>query len=366
MMERLELGGEPYARPAAWTGIDIIDADVHCSAPGMAAVAQYLDERWRDYLLESGTGGAESNLYPARVPGVFLSGSATDEHAAGTNLAVLQAQLLEPWETKIAVLNPTFSFDRFHNVDLVAALTAAANTWMLEQWLRLDPRLRGSAIVPLQNPEAAVAEIERVAQHPEFVQIVVPCRTREPLGRRRYWPILEAASKAGLPIAVQAGGISGNPITPIGWPSLFIEDYVGVSQAFQSQMLSLVSEGVFTRFPDLKIVFLESGFTWLPALMWRFDKNWKGLRREVPWVEEYPSEIIRKHFRIATQPLDAPAVSTQLLEMIDQIESDEMLLFSTDYPHRQFNSAAESLPIGLLPQQLNDILNGNACRFYNF
>lgn len=69
-------------------------------------------------------------------------------------------------------------------------------------------------------------------------------------------------------------------------------------------MLSLVAEGVFVRFPNLMVASIEAGFTWLPPLMWRFDKDWKGLRREVPWVDRPPSEVMRDHARMTIAPLD--------------------------------------------------------------
>lgn len=364
-MNQLTLGGQAYARPAAWADKPLVDVDIHCVTPPLEALTEYLEPRWRDYLRESGVGNSSSPLYP-RVPGVYLEDGDGDQGRPGSSLEALQAQLLDPWQTRTAILTPMFGFDAFHNDDLAAALCTAANSWLREEWLLKDKRLRGSAWVPLQNMRLAVAEIERIKEFPEFSQIVVPARTRQPLGRRDYWPAYEAMQGSGLRLAVHAGGATGNPVTPVGWPSHYIEDYVGVSQAFQNQMLSMVSEGVFSQFPDLGVAFLESGFTWLPALMWRFDKNWKGLRREVPWVKAYPSDIIRKHFRISTQPLDAPAGSEELAQLIDQIESDELLMFSTDYPHYQFEDADSSVPRLLTDEQLDRVLYKNADEFYNF
>ena len=59
-----------------------------------------------------------------------------------------------------------------------------------------------------------------------------------------------------------------------------------MAHIFQAQLTSLIAEGAFERFPELRVVLLESGFGWLPPLLWRLDKEWKGLRREIPWVKQ--------------------------------------------------------------------------------
>ena len=72
-----------------------------------------------------------------------------------------------------------------------------------------------------------------------------------------------------------------------------------MAQVFQTQVLNLVVEGVFDRFPNLRMALIEGGWTWLPSLMWRIDKDWKGLRREVPWNTRVPSEYIRERIRLS-------------------------------------------------------------------
>jgi predicted TIM-barrel fold metal-dependent hydrolase len=165
-------------------------------------------------------------------------------------------------------------------------------------------------------------------------------------------------------IGIHAGGSPGNPITPVGWPSHYLEDYVSLAQAFQSQLVSLVSEGVFARFPGLRVALIEGGFTWLPSLMWRFDKNWKGLRGEVPWVDRLPSEIIREHVRLTIQPVDEPPNQEYLLQTMEQLGSEEMLLFSTDYPHWHFDEREDALPVELPPELERKILVENARALY--
>src|SRR5258708_33597350 len=127
------------------------------------------------------------------------------------------------------------------------------------------------------------------------------------------------------------GGVPGNPPFPSGWPSYYIEEYAGMAQVFQSQLTSIVSEGVLDLFPTLRITLLESGFTWLPAFMWRFDKEWHNLRRLVPWVKRAPSEYIREHVRLTVQPLDAPEDVRQLLEVVDELGSDDMLMYASHH-----------------------------------
>ena len=106
-----------------------------------------------------------------------------------------------------------------------------------------------------------------------------------------------------------------------------------MASVFASQLTSIVTEGVFDQFPATRIALLESGFTWLPSHMWRFDKEWRNLRALVPWVKQAPSAYIRQHVRLTVQPLDSPPSLAHMQEIIEQLGSEEMLLYASDYPH---------------------------------
>ena len=353
-------------RLARWATADVVDCDVQITVPSVEHLTPYLDQRWRDYMSESGVRSIDPAQYPKGSPLSARPGAVPEQGPPGSDLDLIRAQVLDHWQLKYAVVNCGFEISAIHNDDWASAMASAVNDWQAAQWLDPEPRLRASIVVPAQNPEYAAKEIDRIGDHPGFVQVLLPVRAEAPLGKRRYWPIYAAAERHGLAVGIYAGGVSGNPVTAVGWPSYYLEDYVGLSQAFQAQVVSLVSEGVFAKFPGLRVVLIEGGFTWLPALMWRFDKNWKGLRREVPWVSREPSSVIRDHIRLTTQPLDEPAQPRQLVETIEQLGCDDMLLFATDYPHWQFDDDEGVLPSGLSPELERAILATNALATYRF
>jgi uncharacterized protein len=354
-----------YARPADWPDVPLVDTDVHITPRSLAALQPYLPARWRDYVRESGVASLESDLYPPRSPLSAIPGARPADGPPGSDPDLLRSQLLDPWRPDVAITHCIYGVDGIHNPDWADAMARALNDWQHAEWLAGDPRLRGSVVVAAQDPARAAAEIDRVGDRPEFVQVLLPVRMRAPLGTRAFWPIYAAAERHGLALAVYAGGASGNPITPVGSPSYYLEEYVGLSQAFQAQVVSLVCEGVPVRFPGLTVVLVESGFTWLPPLMWRLDKNWKGLRREVPWVDRLPSEVVRASFRLTAQPIDAPDDDpARLLEVLDRLGSDRMLMFATDYPHHQFDDPAHAAPAGLSADAMARFLGGNAIDAY--
>jgi predicted TIM-barrel fold metal-dependent hydrolase len=151
---------------------------------------------------------------------------------------------------------------------------------------------------------------------------------------------------------------------PSGWPAHQVEDYVAQSTAFESQLLSFLAEGVFQKFPALKLVLIESGITWLPTLLWRTNKTWRGVRPEVPWIDRPPAQILREHVRLTLQPVDVPRDDPQrLARVLAHVGSDRMLLFSTDYPHWQFEGE-DVLPDGLADETVRRLMIDNPLETY--
>lgn len=323
-----------------------IDCDVHPAVPGLAALLPHLPEYWRDAVQQRGVHELDSIGYPLNAPIAARPDWRPEQGKAAADLDRLRAEALDAFGTGIAICNCLYGVQLLFSEDLAAAFARAVNDWIAREWLDGEPRLRASIVVPVQSPDLAVAEIERRAADPRFVQVLLPVMGELPLGRRQHWPIYAAAERHGLPVGIHAGSGYRHPPTPVGWPSYVTEDYAAQAPAFQQALTSLICEGVFSKFADLKVVLLESGFTWLPAYLWRLTKYWHGLRMEIPWVDRAPAEIVKAQVRFSLQPVDAPAEPEQLERLLEHMGSDRLLLFSTDYPHWQFEGDAV-LPAGL-------------------
>jgi predicted TIM-barrel fold metal-dependent hydrolase len=273
------------------------------------------------------------------------------------------AEALDPFGTQLAICNCLYGVQATFSEDLGAAMARAVNDWMVHEWLDRDPRLRASIVVPQQNAELAVAEIERCAADHRFVQVLLLVSAELPLGRRQNWPIYAAAERHGLPVGVHAGSSYRHPNSPVGWASYYSEDYINQAGAFQTQLTSLIAEGVFAKFPELTVVLMESGVSWLPGYLWRLTKFWKGLRSEIPWVADPPATIVRERVRLTLQPFDGPPDAGTITRFMEHMGSDELLLFSTDYPHWQFEGHA-AIPDGLDPGLAQKIMVDNPLRTY--
>jgi predicted TIM-barrel fold metal-dependent hydrolase len=331
--------------------------------PGLVALSPYLDEMWRETIARRGIDELNTIAYPANSP---LTARSDWRHPMGKPASTLQRvaeEALDPLDTQLAICNCLYGVQATFSEDLGAAMARAVNDWIAREWLDHDPRLRASIVVPQQNPELAAAEVDRCAADRRFVQVMLLVSGELPLGRRQNWPIYAAAERHGLPVGIHAGSTYRHANTPVGWASYLSEDYINQAGSFQTQLTSLITEGVFAKFPDLTFVLMESGVTWLPGYLWRLTKFWKGLRSEVPWVADPPATIVRERVRLTLQPFDGPPDPAALTRFMDHMGSDELLLFSTDYPHWQFEGV-DVIPQGLDPALTRKIMVDNPLRTY--
>ncbi|WP_214403513.1 amidohydrolase family protein [Pseudonocardia lacus] len=352
--------------PAVGLAVDAVDADVHCAPTALTDLAPFMDRYWRGYIAEGGVAlsPTQGGAYPPMAPTSLTPAARAVGSTPPTSVERLRAELLDPFAVRTAVLNCTTSFHCNRNPYYEAALTRAVNDWLRAEWLARDERLRMSMVVPTLDTAAAVAEIERIGDEPGVVQVLLPVRADAPWGNVRHRPILRAAAERGLVVGVHAWGRTGNAPTSSGMTRTYLEDYLANSQIVaQAQVTSLVTEGVFAELPDLRVSLLECGFSWLPTLLWRFDKDWKGVWREVPWLDRRPSEIVREHLRLTTSPAHLPAEPERARRALELFDAADVLLHASDHPH-DHGPGGERLLAVLTDDERDRVLRGNATAWY--
>lgn len=350
-----------------------IDSDVHHTWRSDDEVAAYLPRRWREYVHDSGITlrpVVANFAHPGRAD---LRMDAFPERGGppGSDYATLRDQLLDAHGITRAILGFDVGHELAHaNPYFAAELARAMNDWSIEHWLSIDdPRLQGKVVVADHQPERAAEEIRRVGDHPKIVEVLLVTNgTGQPFGHPIHDPIHRAADDLGLPVGmhVAPGFLYKNVQYAGGMPGTRFEYLARVPEAHVHHLTSLITHGVFEKFPSLRVMLIECGVAWFPWLMLALDARYTDYRRESDWVRRLPSEYFREHVRVTTQPLDIGPERHRLAELLDALGGmDEILCFATDYPHWDFD---DPMYVGRhLPRTWWDgVFHGNAARFYGW
>jgi predicted TIM-barrel fold metal-dependent hydrolase len=311
--------------------------------PRSGELTQYIPEPWRSkYFLSRRVG--EQIYYDApdyaHAYAMRVDTFPADGEFAGSDPELAFKQLIMEAGADIAILEPIHGACRLP--EATAAICSASNDWQANHWLdshnNWHQRWRGSICLAIEEPEVCVREIERWAGHPYMAQILINAEPRPSWGDPKYDPIWAAATRHDITVSCHLGRGHHEelPIPPVGIPSYNHDFMVTYSLLAANQVMSLIFDGVFDRFPTLRIVFIEHAFTWILPLMWRMDavyearKSWVDIKRK-------PSEYVKDHIKFTTQPLDYPEDKTELIRAFEWMECDKILLYSSDYPHWTFD-----------------------------
>ena len=341
----------------------LVDCDIHVGYETIADLLPYLDAPTRELVRTPGTNGLAMPSYPWNHPtgwfrhDVYERSAAHDANFAYLSLDPLRERHLDMYEVTLGIVEPdeAAAFSVLPNAHLAARLCSAYNDWLLEHWLQEEPRLRGMLVVPAQYPEAAADEIRR-ARRPRRVRRGLPAgRCANPVRQPRVRPDVGGRQRA-RPSGRRAHALRGRGHLPpdhaAGMPDYYVEYHTLCGAGMYGHFVSILCHGVFERFPETRVAMVEGGLVPYVGFLWRLDTNWRACSCEIPWCKRRPSEYVWEHVRFATQPLESPDDSEQLLAAIEFLRPWDTLMYASDFPHWDFDEPEQTLR--QLPEEWRD------------
>ena len=277
-------------------------------------------------------------------------------------------EFLDELGVEVTVLYPTagLAHGLIQSPDWACAVARAYNSWVAERYCRQSTRLKAVALLPAQDPVEAASELRRAKAQLGLVAGLLPAVTvlHKGYGHPDFDPIYREAEALDISLAVH-----GAPSRGMGFD--FFDKFIQVHTlehpfAILIQFTNMLFEGVFERFPKLRVAFLEAGSGWLPYMMDRMDEEFeKPYRFQAPLLKKKPSEYVRSGQIWATCEVEEKALPQVLRQF-----NPRCLMWPSDYPHERLpDMFKHDIPQFLAREDLTDqekrrILYENPRDFY--
>ena len=320
--------------------LQAIDCDVHPTVPSMKALLPYLDDYWRDSVRGARHRRASRPIsYPPNAPITSRPDWRGKDGRAATEVGAARRSGARPLASRHRDLQLSLrraaALQRGHG----AARSRARSTTGSPR--NGSTAIRGCAPRSWSRPQNTEYAVTRSSAAPRTSascrSCCSPCRRCRSgagsSGRSMRPPSATACRSASMPARPIA-----TPITSLGWPSYYIEDYAAHAQAFQSQVASLICEGVFAKFPgpqggaarigrDLaaRLPLAVREILARRARRGALGRPLAGRHRARPFSPDHPA--VRRPGRPGHRWNGS----------IDHLRSDDMLLYASDFPHWQFD-----------------------------
>ena len=284
-----------------------------------------------EYLPESYRRRREAMLYFPLLPHHGWHRQALGSPASGFLIPTLEdwQYALDQGNLECAVIYPT----RFMHIGQIGIaqfavdLSRAYNDYLYDRFLRHERRLRGVAILPLQDIRAAAAELRRAVESYRMVGGILPADGMvRPLGHPEFEPLYEEANRLGCMLAVHSlNSLRNNDCFVSMDEAATLAHVIPQMRQFTSFMFS----GVLSRLTEFRLAFLEAGSGWVPYLISKMEPRMKRLHK--------PSELIARG-RIYFQCGEELTTKRDL-----EILGDECLLWASDFPHEGILNMAKAV-----------------------
>ncbi len=345
--------------------VKIVDTDAHFQED-LAEVAKYMPQPWKRRLVEGGEIG-QKKFFGNSTGDRFVWGRIQREHTSYQEGPMGLEDITKGMEfldidATVQISQLVLALSRLTaDDDRVSAFASGYVDFMLDRIVDPSEGIYTVIPIPYSAPQDAVDLIERAADEKAIVAgCMVTAGANPPLGNEKYNPIYEAAERKELPLIFHTGGSGLDSFKNQGYEKFIETHTLGFLEGNMSQLTSLVIQGIPEKYPDLDVVFQESGVFWVPMMMHRLDEEYLKRPSEAPLLEKRPSEYMRE-FYYGTQPFECSG-NQRFLEMtIEMLGGPQRLMYASDYPHWDFDRPTAILDRDFLSSaEKEQILSGNA------
>jgi uncharacterized protein len=301
--------------------------------------------------------GGRVTRYPLRK----LEQGKTGEHRDVS----LTRRWMDAMGVDISVIFPTpmLQLGLHPQVEVEVALARAYNRWLVERVLAHEPRIRSMLYLPFNDPDAAFRMVQELGGKPGVVGFMVTAARYKPVHHNSYMRTYALLEEMGLPLGFHSA-YNWNDQS-LSLMNKFISVHaLGFVWHNMVHMTNWLMNGLPERFPKLRVVWIESGLAWLPFMIQRLDNEYMMRSSEAPALKRKPSEYMRDMY-FSSQPMEMADMAA-LEQTFRMINAETQLLYSSDYPHWDFDlpSTIYDLPF-LTEQAKRNILGGNAIKVFN-
>lgn len=334
----------------------IIDTDYHLHLPAEKIYPYIEDDQIRNKVENYGVptpssrGGFQTGgKYAHEVvnPGPY-SQLGPVHHGAAINREEIVASKDE-LGTDVVIVQPgthlPFQINTKYPV-LGNALARAYNDYLIDKVLDVNEGVYGALVVPNWDVEFGLEELDRLGDHEGFVAVQNWMNCGKYWGHPDFDPLFEKMTDLDLPLILHVGGGGADGPDGDNW-QVFAELIVsGLGYDLIANAASMVLTGVFDKYPDLDVMFQETGTNWIPYLAYRMDEQyqtspedlWLTKRmydRDQTYLERMPSEYVFDNIYTATQPITLPNIKSrrQTEAILTASQAEKTFMYSSDWPH---------------------------------
>ena len=247
--------------------------------------------------------------------------------------------------------------------EMEVELCWAYNRWLTEKVLpESDGRIYSALCLPFSDPDAALRHVETFGDRKGVTGFMVTTVRHLPVYDNAYMKVYRAMEERGLALSFHSGPNWGDH-TFKSCNRFLSAHALGFTWYNILHLTNWVVNGMGERFPKLPVIWIEAGLAWVPFLMQRLDHEYMLRSSECPLLKKKPSDYMRDMY-YSSQPMEIQDMDA-LKTTFRMINAETQLLYSSDYPHWDFDLPSTIYDLPFLSEKAkHNILGGTAARLF--